>query len=225
MPKGQSSKPKCHLEPRSIISPASPPHNAWRRLPSPHRAYQRCPRLGAALVQPVETTAFDACRHPFFVDSSNLPLINDLRLVNDGVVVFSPIERIPPFDAVLSALFAEEEGHHLPTHRFWNWPPPNSWRRRFLGRDRLLQLANIAVDEEPADHGRRYLPPALCIELVGAREIEPSIGPRHLRFHAGVKMGVGLNHYYAGEAAVPDLRAFEFIRDVRDALNAMLAAA
>jgi len=46
--------------------------------------------------------------------SSNLRLINDLRFVNDTVVVLSPIERIPPFDAVLSALLAEYEGHGLP---------------------------------------------------------------------------------------------------------------
>ena len=65
-----------------------------------------------------------------------------------------------------------------------------------------MQLANIAVVEQPADHVRRNLTRTLGIKLVGAREIEPSIGPRHLRFHAGVKVGVGLNHYYAGEAAV-----------------------
>jgi hypothetical protein len=47
------------------------------------------------------------------------------------------------------------------------------------------------------------LPPAL--KLVDAREVKPSIGPlgpRHGRFHAGVNVRVGLNHYYAGEPAV-----------------------
>jgi hypothetical protein len=29
---------------------------------------------------------------------------------------------------------------------------------------------------------------------VGAREVEPLIGPGHLRFHAGVKVRVGLDH-------------------------------
>ena len=51
------------------------------------------------------------------VDSPNLRFVNGLRLVNDDVVVLSPIERIPPFDAVLSALFAEYEGHRSPTLR------------------------------------------------------------------------------------------------------------
>ena len=81
-------------------------------------------RIGDSLVRKwrfhnlQEPQPFDACGHPFLVDSSNLPLVNDLRLVNDGVVVLSPIERIQPFDAVLSVLFAEEKRHRLPTDRF-----------------------------------------------------------------------------------------------------------
>jgi hypothetical protein len=31
------------------------------------------------------------------------------------------------------------------------------------------------------------------------RRAEPSIGPRHCRFHAGVKVRVRLDHYYASE--------------------------
>jgi len=71
--------------------------------------------------------------------------------------------------------------------------------RRFLGRDDLLQTAEITIVEQPADHIRRNLTRTLGIKLVGAREVEPAIGPGHLRFHAGVKVRVGLDHYYASE--------------------------
>jgi hypothetical protein len=76
---------------------------------------------------------------------------------------------------------------------------PNGCGGRFLGRDGPLQPANIAVVEQPADHVRRNLTRTLGINLVGAREVEPLIGPGHLRFHAGVKVRVGLDHYYASE--------------------------
>jgi hypothetical protein len=65
--------------------------------------------------------------------TSNLPLINDLRLVNDGVVILSPIERIQPFDAVLSVLYAEEKGHRLPTDRFGTGRPRTVGEAGFLG--------------------------------------------------------------------------------------------
>ena len=66
--------------------------------------------------------------------------------------------------------------------------------------DGLLQPADVAVVEEPADHGYRDLPPAL--KLVDAREVEPPIGPRHRRFYAGVKVRVGLDYDCASEATV-----------------------
>jgi hypothetical protein len=62
-----------------------------------------------------------------------------------------------------------------------------------------LQSAKITIVEQPADHVRRNLTRTLGIKLVGAREVEPPIGPRHIRFHAGVKVRVRLDHYYAGE--------------------------
>jgi len=70
----------------------------------------------------------------------------------------------------------------------------------------LLQLANIAVVEEPADHVRRNLTRTLGIKLVDARKVEPPIGPGHLRFHAGVKVRVGLDHYYASETVETAVR-------------------
>ena len=69
----------------------------------------------------------------------------------------------------------------------------------FFGHDGPLQLTNIAVVEQPADHVRRNLTRTLGIKLAGAREVEPPIDPGHFRFHAGVKVRVGLNHYYASE--------------------------
>jgi hypothetical protein len=77
---------------------------------------------------------------------------------------------------------------------------PHRRPRRFPEHDGLLQPADVAVVEEPADHSYRDLPPAL--KLVDAREVKPSIGPRHRRFHAGVNVRIGLNHYYASEPAV-----------------------
>ena len=76
---------------------------------------------------------------------------------------------------------------------------PERLGRPVSGRNGLLQPANIAVVEQPADHVLRNLTRTFGIKLMGAREVEPPIGPGHLRFHAGVKRRGRLDHYNASK--------------------------
>jgi hypothetical protein len=108
------------------------------------------------------------------------------------------IEQFPPFDAVLRALFAEEERHRLPTLRA-------AIRRRSDGPGGFLSMmASCSRRTSPSSRSRPIMVTGICRPLssMDAREVEPSIGPRHRRFHAGLNVRVGLNHYYASEAAV-----------------------